>query len=186
MKKKFTKKAFRQAIIHNDQTGVWHLTAIKLGKKPTQNDVYELVSEMATSMKQSNKAYNFAFNPMEGSRRHRNGLVEYNTFIQRGGYRQYGVRHYRAEALKMLRRLVDEPLNSHAKVPMFGFTHLYFCSPVYKHSDYNKVKTCCLNGLLAKDVNGNLYDPQAAWCRKVVDLGNKIYEHKLAEAMNAV
>lgn len=28
--------------------------------------------------------------------------------------------------------------SNYAKRPMLGYTHLYFCSPVYGHSDYNK------------------------------------------------
>lgn len=31
-----------------------------------------------------------------------------------------------------------DPHSRYAKMPMMGFTHLYFCSPVYGHSDYNK------------------------------------------------
>lgn len=31
-----------------------------------------------------------------------------------------------------------DPASNYAKRPMLGHTHLYFCSPVYGHSDYNK------------------------------------------------
>lgn len=89
-------------------------------------------------------------------------------------------RRERARALKMLRRLHDEPLTNYTKVPMFGMTHLYFCSPSYGHKDYNKVRTCLLNGPLAVDKDGNRYDPQAAWCQKVLELGNRIYVKKVA------
>ena len=89
-------------------------------------------------------------------------------------------RRERATALKMLRRLYEEPLTNYTKVPMFGIHHLYFCNPVYGHKDYNKVRTCLLNGPLATDMNGNRYDPQAAWCGKVVELGERIYKKKFA------
>lgn len=87
-------------------------------------------------------------------------------------------RRERATALSLLRRLYEEPVTNYTKVPMFGMTHLYFCSPSYGHSDYNKVRTCLLTGELAKDAQGNSYDPQAAWCRKVVELGNRIFDRK--------
>jgi len=89
-------------------------------------------------------------------------------------------RRERAEALRMLRRLYEEPVTNYTKIPMFGFNHLYFCSPSYGHKDYNKVRTCLLNGPLAIDSNGNRYDPQASWCSKVVELGNRIYAKKVA------
>lgn len=94
-------------------------------------------------------------------------------------------RRERARALKMLRRLYGEQVTNYTKVPMFGFNHLYFCSPSYGHKDYNKVRTCLLNGPLAVDKNGNRYDTQAAWCDKVVELGNRIYVKKVAESRRA-
>lgn len=46
----------------------------------------------------------------------------------------------------MLRELLTEDNVSYTKVPMMGFTHLYFCSPVYGHKDYNKVRSCKIEG----------------------------------------
>ena len=88
-------------------------------------------------------------------------------------------RRERAEALRMLRRLYEEPVTNYTKVPMFGFNHLYFCSPSYGLKDYNKVRTCLLCGPLSTDRNGNRCDPQAAWCSMVVNLGKRIYESKM-------
>ena len=34
----------------------------------------------------------------------------------------------------------------YAKRPMLGKTHLYFCSPVYGHDDYNKVRSIPIAG----------------------------------------
>ena len=86
------------------------------------------------------------------------------------------IRHYRdinADGI-----LATEDVTGYTKVPLFGFHHLYFCSPSYGHRDYNKVRTCVLNGPLATDKNGNRYDPQAAWCDKILDLGKRIYFKK--------
>lgn len=87
-------------------------------------------------------------------------------------------RRERATALKMLRRLYEEPVTSYTKVAMNGLTHLYFCSPSYGHKDYNKVRTCVLNGPLTNGKDGNRYDPQAMWCEKVVELSDRIYSRK--------
>lgn len=63
--------------------------------------------------------------------------------MRRGAYRQ---NDGRADALAMLRRLLTENPSNYTKVPMMGHTHLYFCSPSYGHADYNKVRTCSIEG----------------------------------------
>lgn len=39
-----------------------------------------------------------------------------------------------------------DPDSNYAKRPMLGHTHLYFCSPVYGHSDYNKWRALPIEG----------------------------------------
>ena len=85
----------------------------------------------------------------------------------------------RATALMMLRRLYEEPLTNYSKIAMFGINHLYFCSPTYGIKDYNKVRTCILDGY---DSLGNRFDSQPTWCEKVLDLSNRIYYKKLFNA----
>lgn len=53
----------------------------------------------------------------------------------------------RAYWVNFLKEEIKEGLNNYTKVPILGHTHLYFCSPVYGHSDYNK---CC-----AMPIKGN-------------------------------
>lgn len=72
-------------------------------------------------------------------------------------------------AFHMLRRLIKENLSPYTKIAMYGFTHLYFCSPIYGHKDYNKVKCCKIDG------NENL-------CAKIFNLSEKIYNKKKEKA----
>lgn len=139
----FTKKAFRAALKANDQTEVWHLTAVKLGRKPTKKEVCELIEEVADTVRDKSKAYSMAFHSMRQQRIH---AAETMAWYRRGAYGQYGDSHYRNEALIMLRRLLTENHGNYTKVPMMGHTHLYFCSPSYGHADYNKVRTCNIEG----------------------------------------
>ena len=172
---KFTKKAFRVALKANNQTMVWYLSAVKLGRTPSRDEVYDLIKAVADTQRDNRKAFSMAY---DSQRKQRFQTAETMAWYNRGAYRQYGQSHYRTVALQMLRRLVTEPVTSYTKVPMLGRTHLYFCSPVYGHSDYNKVRTCLLNGPLANDLHGNRYDPQAAWCTRVVELGERLYAKK--------
>lgn len=40
----------------------------------------------------------------------------------------------------------QDPTSNYAKRPMYGHTHLYFCSPVYGHADYNKWRAIPIQG----------------------------------------
>lgn len=42
------------------------------------------------------------------------------------------------EVIEFVKEQVTKIDSPYVKRPMLGFTHLYFCSPVYKHKDYNK------------------------------------------------
>ncbi len=139
---KFTKKAFRVALKANNQKEIWHLTAIKIGRTPEKFEVLHLVEELATTNRDYKKAWALAFRDNECRR---GALTDY-IFLKRGGFRQYGDSHYRSEALQMLRRLLTEKPSNYTKVPMMGHTHLYFCSPSYGYADYNKVRTCSIEG----------------------------------------
>ena len=172
---KFTKKAFRYALKHNDQTQVWYLATLYYRRQPVREEVQDLIYRMADCERDRAKGQRMAYESLRKDKLRMQIAIAWNN---RGAYRQYDIHYYRKTALEMLRRLYDEPLSSHTKIPMFGHTHLYFCSPAYKFHDYNKVCTCLLNGPLANDKNGNRYDPQAAWCGKVLELGERIYNKK--------
>lgn len=71
----------------------------------------------------------------------------------------------KSNALYMLKRLIKDKLSQYTKIAMYGKTHLYFCSPVYKHNDYNKIRCCEIKG------NEN-------FCFKIIELSNRIYNQK--------
>lgn len=159
---KFTKKAFRAALKANDQTKVWYLAAIKFGRTPTRKEVHDLIEEVADTIRDDRKAYSIAY---KSQRKQRFEAAELMAWYNRGAYGQYGDSHYRTVALDMLRKLHDENHGSYTKVPMLGHTRLYFCSPVHGHSDYNKVRTCAIEG-------------NEAFCNKIVELGERIFAKK--------
>lgn len=161
---KFTKKAFRAALKANDQTEVWHLTAIKLGRTPTKKEVCDLIEEVADTVRDNRKAYSMAFH---SQRQQRIQAAETLAWYKRGAYGQYGDSHYRSVALIMLRRLLTEKHGNYTKVPMLGHTRLYFSSPVYGHSDYNKVRTCAIEG-------------NEIFCNKIVEIGNRFMARQSA------
>lgn len=165
--KKVTKKEIRAAIKANDRTKVWHLCALKLGRTPTKNEVYDIISKDILPYN-FNKAWHFTHEDTERTKLRRE--LDFALWRKKGCYEQYD---YKSEALCMLRRLWEEEVTSYTKVPMFGFTRLYFCSPDYGHGDYNKVRTC--------EIKGN-----EEFCNKVLELGKRIYQKKVAAVKEAV
>lgn len=161
---KFTKKDLRLALKENDQTRVWKLIALKVKHTPEKKDVYEIIRNVAITQRDNGKAWAMAYTSLR--KRSIEGKMEL-AWYNRGAYGQYGDRHYRFEALEMLRRLASENVSSYTKVPMLGHTRLYFCSPSYGHSDYNKVRTCAIEG-------------NETFCNKVIDLGERIFAKKSA------
>ena len=165
---KFTKKAFRAALKANDKTKVWQLAAVKLGKTPTRAELKNFIWEMSTTRRDDDKAYDLAYNTST-PRKIRFHECE-QEFIRRNDYENFKMmcaRNEKTTALEMLRRLLTEKPSNYTKVPMMGHTHLYFCSPSYGHADYNKVRTC--------NIEGN-----EIFCKKVVDIGERILAKKSA------
>lgn len=138
---KFTKKAFRAALKANDQTKVWHLAAIKMGRTPTRHEVYTMVKETSNTQRDAGRAFFIAYGTSSRKDAQRKAIDE--AWMRRGAYRH---NDGRADALDMLRRLLTENCGNYTKVPMLGHTHLYFCHPGYGHADYNKVRTCAIEG----------------------------------------
>lgn len=68
-------------------------------------------------------------------------------------------RHF---ALAMLKEEMSRPIDNYSKQPMLGHTHLYFCSPIYGHNDYNKRKML--------EIRGN-----ERFCDLLVSVGNKYF-----------
>lgn len=62
-----------------------------------------------------------------------------------------------------LKEQISKPISNYSKAAMRGITHLYFCSPVYGHSDYNKWCTML-------PIQGN-----EAFVEKIILISNKYF-----------
>lgn len=157
MNKKELISAIRKAIREKDVT-----LACKLIPERTFSAKYNWVKEKIGP----NRA--IKLNDLRYWRHYKNELYMIKVFLQKGGYAQYDNYHYRKIALDMLRRLITEKLTNYSKIAMYGHTHLYFCSPIYGHKDYNKV-SCC-------EIKGN-----EKFCEKIIEISNRAYKKKKGE-----
>lgn len=167
--KKFTKKAFNKALKENNITEIWHLCALNLGRRPEQNDVYNLIKSYAKTCRDAKKAYLFAYASTNKKKREREDLEQW---FKKGAMKQYDNAYYKTEALSMLRQLITEPISTYSKAPIMGYTRLYFASPQYGHKDYNKHRTVTIKG-------------NEEFCKKIMDISKKFLAKKGVNIKNA-
>lgn len=70
----------------------------------------------------------------------------------------------RWQCVEELKRNIRDGLNNYTKVPVLGYTNLYFVSPYYGHRDYNK--WCAL------PIKGN-----EKFCKTLIKLAKKYFEY---------
>lgn len=154
MNKKKLISAIRKAIREKDVT-----LACKLVPEKTFSAKYNWVKEKIGP----NHAKKL--NDLRWWKHSKNELYMTKVFFQKGGYAQYDNHYYKTKALNMLRKLITEKLTNYSKIAMYGLTHLYFCSPIYEHKDYNKVRCC--------EIEGN-----EKFCEKIIEISDRIYNKK--------
>lgn len=131
---KLYKRIFGEVPTEKRGTENWSITCLDGGK------VYDWAKDFATSRKMDRCLY--------GSLSRAAHHWGYSSYDMDAVYSKHG---YYAPTLKQ--HIVDEllkncadPTSNYAKRPMYGHTHLYFCSPVYGHADYNKWRAIPIKG----------------------------------------
>lgn len=104
-----------------------------------RSGIYNFIHEFAPSQRVYYKAYDTAYSHKHAFRRND---IE-TECIKRHGFFRGDLRQQTVEKLK---HEVQDVTSPYAKRPMMGHTHLYFCSPVYGHSDYNKARMIPIEG----------------------------------------
>jgi hypothetical protein len=138
--KKIKKTEIRNAIKNCDLTKMYYYAHIlKL------DSVYTLINQSACAKKYKDNAYlSVAF----AKGRHRVGeedIIGAKEFVY-----------------KQLFNEMKRGYSNYTKLPMVGFTRLYFCSPSYGHKDYNKYHT-----------NVQLIPQNQEFVNKIIDLSNR-------------
>ena len=137
--KSITKKEIESVLRSMNQTSIYRLYHKIYGVKPTSCKVFGFIHEYAPTKKVRNEA---------------NLLIETNKTKQ---YRLYCRDWYKKAfeynrsfplsiAMRILRRELSREIDNYSKRPFYGHTHLYFCSPVYGHADYNKCRSVPIEG----------------------------------------
>ena len=136
--KRITKKEIQAVLRSLDATAIYRLHYRMFGNV-CKGEVYQFIKDYAPAMYVRAKAYKIAYNGKNDIRR---------RIIDSDVIRMHGIYHGNdlIEAVNYVKQQCAEAGSDYAKRPMMGKTHLYFCSPVYGHNDYNKVRSIPIAG----------------------------------------
>ena len=137
--KQISKKEIERTLRTMDSTKIFALYHRIYGKIEHRHFVYEFIRAFAPSQRVCRAAYKLAFSPKHDSRR---------SAIDTECRKRHGIYHgdLRQQVVDALKRECQDVTSNYAKRPMMGHTWLYFCSPVYGHSDYNKWRALPIKG----------------------------------------
>ena len=136
--KRITKKEIQAVLRSLDVTAIYRLY-YKIYGRVSAWDVFDFVNQYAPSKRVSKFAitalraasHNVKRRVIDSKVNWRNGTFHGNDLI---------------ELVNYVKQQCAEAGSAYAKRPMMGKTHLYFCSPLYGHNDYNKVRSIPIAG----------------------------------------
>ena len=136
--RKVSKKEIQKVLRTLDTTQIFAMYHRIYGNV-TRKGVYDFIRKYAPSQRVCRNAYDIAYSNKNERKRAR---YEYKSLLRNGFF--HG--NQRKEVVDKLKEECQDPTSNYAKRPMLGHTHLYFCSPIYGHSDYNKCRMIPIEG----------------------------------------
>ena len=136
--KNITKKEIQRILRTEDATQIFRLHYLIYGNVNRIN-IYRFIKQYAPSAGLRASARRIAYNMKND---------DYRQRIDDEVIRRHGIYHGNdlISLIDYVKRQCADPGSFYAKRPMMGYTHLYFCSPIYGHSDYNKVRSIPIAG----------------------------------------
>lgn len=138
-KKRITVKKIQSVLRSMDPTEIFRLYSQIYGSKVERMAVLKFIKKYAPSQKVSELAYYIAFV------KNTNKPIPTDQAIKSFAWKKANEKHLAIEALKEHIEIWKTNA-AYAKRPMMGNTHLWFCSPVYGFSDYNKWRAMPIEG----------------------------------------
>ena len=153
--KTISKKYIQSVIRTKNSTNIYTLYHHIYGGKVDSCKVYDFIKEFAPTQELESSAWSLTL----GQERRVRWRESYDIRNERE-YHNANIKH---EVLTYFKEQLEDVKSPYAKRPMMGHTHLYFCSPVYGHSDYNKWRAMPLEG-------------NERFCGLLVQLANKYFK----------
>ena len=138
-KKRITVKQIQSVLRGMNPTEIFRLYFQIYGGKVERTDVFKFIKKYAPSQKVSRNAYNIAY------AKNSNKPISTDQTRKAIAWKAANAKHLAIEALKEHIE-VWKTNPAYAKRPMMGNINLWFCSPVYGFSDYNKWMSMPIEG----------------------------------------
>lgn len=145
-----TREEIRAIISNGTATDLCKCFVQCTGLKYYRFDAVEFFATFTRSKKQYRRIHELLYG---AETKHSRCIYEYDQYFGR-----------RWQCVEELKRNIREGLTNYTKVPVLGYTHLYFVSPYYGHSDYNK--WCAL------PIKGN-----EKFCETLIKVAKKHFEY---------
>lgn len=145
-----TREEIREIMSKGSATDLAKCFVVCTGLKYNWLEAEDFFGRFARSRKQYKRIEKLLY---EAHTKHGRCIYEYDQYYGR-----------RWQCVEELKRNIREGLTNYTKVPVLGYTHLYFVSPYYGHSDYNK--WCAL------PIKGN-----EKFCETLIKVAKKHFEY---------
>lgn len=129
------KKQIQNILRTENRTEIFRLFHQIYGGKVERKALYLFIQEFAPTLRVREAAYRLAYE--------KNVLVLPNESANYLSWRRANIRHI---AMSAFRDEVKRGTDRYTKRPMIWHTHLYFCSPIYGHRDYNRWQVMLTKG----------------------------------------
>ena len=142
--KNITKKHIQEIIRTQDVTRIYQLYVIITGERPDHFKVSKFCEDLAPTIKLRKWVRNNWWNVRNKHTIERNN-VDNQCFRRDGGYAATP-KFIKNRIVAYMKEQCQNVESKYAKRPVKGYTHLYFCSPKYGLTDYNKWRAIKIEG----------------------------------------
>ena len=132
--KNITKAEIQRILRSENVQDIFHLTHRFYGGSVKREQVCQLIRDYAPTERVRAKAYTIAYDSTHEYQRARKACAP--EAVQR--HAAWSRANQIQQVMKQFRYEISQQLDAHTQIPVMGFTHLYFCNPVYGHNDRNK------------------------------------------------
>lgn len=132
--KNITKAEIQRILRSENVQDIFSLTYRLYGGVVKREQVCQLIRDYAPTEHVRAKAYTIAYDSTHEYQRARKACAP--EVVQR--HAAWSRANQIQQVMKQFRYEISQQLDAHTQIPVMGFTHLYFCNPVYGHNDRNK------------------------------------------------
>lgn len=132
--KNITKAEIQRILRSENVQDIFNLTYRLYGGVVKREQVFHLILDYAPTKRARSKACVIAYENTHECRRAKEACTQESVQRRAAWSRANQIQ----QVVQQFRYETSQRLGAHTQIPMMGFTHLYFCNPVFGHNDRHK------------------------------------------------